>query len=148
MLPKSGKDYLFVGAQLLLFVAYAIPINLIEITYPEWLCYLGFVVLVLGTILGIVALFQINTNLSPFPTPVEKGKLITTGAYHIARHPIYTAIVVAGIGYAIFQASIYKALVVVFLLILFYFKSQYEERLLTDKFPAYKDYKKKTRRFI
>lgn len=119
-----------------------------EITYPEWLRYLGFVIIVLGAILGIVALFQINTNLSLFPTPVEKGKLITTRAFSISRHPIYTAILLAGVGYAIFQASIYKALVVVFLLILFYFKSQYEERLLMYKFPAYKNYNKKTRRFI
>jgi protein-S-isoprenylcysteine O-methyltransferase Ste14 len=148
MLPKSGKDYVFVGLQLLLFAAYILPITMFPIKLPDWLRYLGCVVMVLGAILGIVALFQINTNLSPFPTPVDKGKLITTGAFRISRHPIYMAIMVAGIGYAIFQTSVFKGLVVVFLLILFYFKSLYEERLLMDKFSAYKVYKKKTRRFI
>lgn len=147
-LPKSKKDYVFVGIQVLLFAAYLLPVHIIKITYPEWLRYSGFVVMNLGVILGIAALVQINTNLSPFPTPVEKGKLITNGAFSIARHPIYTAIVLAGMGYAVFQISIFKALVVVVLLILFYFKSKYEERLLMAKFPAYQAYKKKTRRFI
>ncbi len=41
-----------------------------------------------------------------------------------------------------------KLLVILLLLTIFYFKSQYEESLLTQKFPEYSEYKKKTRRFI
>lgn len=147
-LPKSSKDYLYVGIQILLFVVYVLPISLAKISYPEWLRYSGFFILGLGVLLGAVALLQLNTNLSPFPTPVAKGKLITNGAFALARHPIYTVLMCSGLGYAIYQASLFKLLITFLLLILFYYKSAYEEELLTDKFSEYTDYKKRTRRFI
>jgi protein-S-isoprenylcysteine O-methyltransferase Ste14 len=145
---KSKKDYLYVGVQLVLFVAYIIPITLTTINLPEWLAYSGLVILVMGLVLGLVALFQLNTKLSPFPTPVPNGKLITTGAYKLARHPIYTAVILAGLGYALYQVSWYKMLIIIVLLILFYYKSKYEEKLLTKNYSEYMTYKTKTRRFI
>lgn len=144
----SHKDYLFVSIQLLLFVAYIVPIRLVPMNLPEWLHYSGLVVVGLGVVLGLIALLQINRKLSPFPTPVASGTLITNGAFAIARHPIYTALISSGLGYAIFSESFYKILIIVLLSILFYFKSKYEEQLLSQKFPAYQDYKKRTRRFI
>lgn len=145
---KSKKDYIYVGIQFVLFVAYVYPVPNTNINLPEWLCYSGLIILVLALVLALVALFQINTKLSPFPTPVPNGKLITTGAYKIARHPIYTAIMLSGMGYALYQASWFKILITLVLLILFYFKSQYEEKLLTENYSEYSSYKKKTRRFI
>lgn len=142
------QDYLFVGIQFLLFATYFLTVKIISIYLPEWLRYSGLVLMGLGVILGAVALLQLNTKLSPFPTPVSKGKLITTAAFRISRHPIYTALIFSGLGYALYSASLFKLLVILLLLTLFYFKSQYEERLLTLKFPEYADYKKKTRRFI
>lgn len=146
--PNILKDYLYVGIQLLLFVVYFIPINLYVINLPEWLRYSGLVLLGLGVILGAVALLQLNTNISPFPTPISNGTLITTGAYRMARHPIYTALIFSGLGYAVYQASLFKGLITLLLLTLFYFKSNYEEKLLAQNFPEYQDYKTKTRRFI
>lgn len=131
--------------QLVIFVAYILPLQLFHITLPEWLCFSGLVLFVLSLVFGIVALLQLNTNLSPFPSPVITGKLITTGTYRISRHPIYTALIFSGFGYAIFTLSLYKILITLLLLILFYFKSVYEERLLNEKFPEYKAYKKRTR---
>lgn len=136
------------GFQIVLFVAYVFPIQIITINGPEWLRYLGLLILVLGLILGLVALLQLNTKLSPFPTPVSNSKLITTGAYKLARHPIYTAIIFAGLGYALYQSSVYKLIITFLLLCLFYFKSKYEEQLLSEAFSDYSDYKQKTRRFI
>ena len=142
------KDYVFVLVQLLLFAVYFLPIHSSKIELPEWLRYSGLVLIGLDVILGAVALLQLNTNLSPFPTPVSNGKLITTGAYSITRHPIYTALIFSGLGFAVYQESLFKMLITIFLLILFYFKSQYEEKLLAQNFSKYPDYKKKTRRFI
>ena len=142
------KDYVFVTVQLLLFVAYFLRIRISNIKLPEWLSYSGLVILVLSILFGIVALLQLNTKLSPFPSPLSSSKLITNGAFHMSRHPIYTALIFSGFGYAIYISSIYKVLITCLILLLFYYKSVYEENLLTDKFPEYKNYKKRTRRFI
>ncbi|EAQ50508.1 MULTISPECIES: methyltransferase family protein [Flavobacteriaceae] len=139
---------MYVAIQLSLFVIYLLPVKIVSTHLPEWLRYSGLVLLCLGVILGAVALLQLNTNLSPFPTPTSNGTLITTGAYRIARHPIYTALIFCGLGYAFYNQSSYKALISITLLILFYFKSKYEEKLLLKHFPEYRQYQQKTRRFL
>lgn len=145
---KTYKDYIYVGIQLVLFVTYIVPVYFIYINLPEWLNYLGLFILGLGLLLGLVALFQLNTKLSPFPTPVSDGKLITTGAYSISRHPIYTSVLAMALGYALYESSFFKFVIFVLLWMLFYFKSTYEEELLKEKFLKYSDYKIKTKRFI
>lgn len=142
------RDYIFVAIQLVLFVTYILPIHINLINLPEWLRYLGLVLICLGVILGAVALLQLNIKLSPFPTPVSNGKLITTGAYKFSRHPIYSSLLFTSLGYAQYQESFFKVFISILLLILFYFKSKYEEKLLTSNYLEYSDYKKKTRRFI
>lgn len=142
------KDYAFVSVQVLLFIAYVLPLRLSDIQLPEWLCYSGLVLLGVSILFGIIALLQLNTKLSPFPSPVASGKLITKGAYRVSRHPIYCALIFSGLGYALYTSSLYKMLITATLFILFYYKSVYEERLLSERFPEYEDYKKRTRRFI
>ncbi|MEO8774304.1 MAG: isoprenylcysteine carboxylmethyltransferase family protein [Gelidibacter sp.] len=147
-LKSPIKDYVFVMVQLVIFVAYILPIQLFHINLPEWLCYSGLVLFWVSVLFGIAAILQLNTNLSPFPSPVISGKLVTTGAFRMSRHPIYTALIFSGVGYAIYSSSTYKVLITLILWVLFYYKSVYEEKLLSQKFREYKDYKKRTRRFI
>lgn len=134
--------------QMLIFLAYFLPLRLSNFQLPDWLRYSGSGVVVLFLVFGVVALLQMNTELSPFPSPVNSGKLIKNGAFRISRHPIYTALIFSGCGYAIYQSSLYKILITVLLFVLFYFKSVYEENLLSEKFPEYQAYKKRTRQFI
>ncbi|EDM45009.1 hypothetical protein SCB49_02774 [unidentified eubacterium SCB49] len=145
--PKK-LDYIFVSIQLLLFVIYALPIKFFTIAVPVWIQYSGIFLVVLGVLLGAVALLQINTKLSPFPTPVSNSTLLSTGAFSIARHPIYTAILMVSFGYAIYQESIFKLLIFFALFVLFYFKSKYEEKMLLLTFDSYKEYIKRTGRFF
>ena len=136
------------GVQLLLFAAYVLPLKLYEIQLPEWLRYSGLFVLSLAVLFGVVAVLQLNTKLSPFPSPVADGKLITIGAFRFSRHPMYTALLFSGFGYALYNISLYQLLITGFLFLLFYYKSDYEETLLMRKYPEYNTYKKSTRRFI
>jgi protein-S-isoprenylcysteine O-methyltransferase Ste14 len=64
------------------------------------------------------------------------------------RHPIYSGILLFVFGYAIYSQNEYRLIIAVALLILFYFKSSYEERLLKRKFPNYTYYQQKTGRFF
>jgi len=142
------KAYGFVGVQLLLIAAYMLPLKLYEIQLPEWLRYSGLFILSLAVVFGVVAVLQLNRKLSPFPSPVADGKLITTGAFRFSRHPMYTALLFSGFGYALYNISLYQLLITGFLFLLFYYKSDYEEILLMRKYPEYNTYKKSTRRFI
>ena len=145
---KPSKDYLFVGIQLLLFIAYTFNFSVLKFPINAYLQISSIVVLSAGILLGVLAVLQLNKNLSPFPTPKVGGYLVTNGAFALSRHPIYTAIILTGLGYGLYQESLFKMVITVSLWILFYFKSSYEEHLLTSKFPEYSDYQAKVGRFF
>ncbi|MEM6516818.1 MAG: isoprenylcysteine carboxylmethyltransferase family protein [Bacteroidota bacterium] len=143
-----SKDVQFVGLQVLLFAAYIFEVRFFDFSLPDWLRYFGLLMSILGILIGLGAVLQLNKNLSPFPTPKTGSKLIVNGFYAFSRHPIYHAILLCALGYSVFSSSIYKGIITIFLFILFTKKSAYEEKLLENRFKEYKAYKKKTRRFL
>ena len=109
---------------------------------------IGLLIAVFGGIIIILALLQLNKNLTPFPTPKNNTILLQNGLYKYMRHPIYTGIIFLFTGYSMYQNSFYKLGISLLLVILFYFKSNYEEQRLEQKFPDYKLYKNKIGKFF
>ncbi len=142
------KDYFFVGMQFLLFFVYLFDFKIISINSPVLLRMISGGVTITGIIVLSLALLQLNKNLSPFPTPKSTSKLTQTGLYHFVRHPIYTGILLTTFGYALYTDSSFKLLISIVLLILFYFKSSYEESMLLKRYSDYSTYKKKVGRFL
>ena len=145
---RPPKDLLFVGLQLLLFAWFAFP--LFSLWIPAWtdLRMLGILLSLLGAAVILIALINLNTNLSPFPSPKSSGELIERGIYAFVRHPIYTGIVIGGIGWGLVSLNAVRILVAGLLLLLFFFKARYEEGLLSQQYQAYNDYKKRTGMFF
>ena len=144
------KDYLFLSLQFLLFIAYFIPVDLLSLSIklPDWLRIIILAPGIFGIGLALFTLFQLRNIMSVFPTPVDGGKLIASGAFSISRHPIYTAIILSAFSFGIFSESAFRLIITLLLFILFYFKSNYEEQLLLLKYPEYSNYKKTTRKFL
>jgi len=142
------KDYIYVCLQLLLFIAYIFNANLIDITTNLITNYIGLTITIIGVLTAIIALLQLNTNLSPFPTPKSNSSLITNGVYKFVRHPIYTGIILVTFGYGLYTDSPYKISISMLLYILFYFKSSYEEQRLKITFSDYTLYQKRSGRFF
>ncbi|WP_291103083.1 MULTISPECIES: methyltransferase family protein [unclassified Flavobacterium] len=141
------KDYLFVTIQFILFFCFIFDFNW-SMKLSFGIQKTGLWIAVFGGIIIILALLQLNKNLSPFPTPKEKATLLQTGLYKYIRHPIYTGIMILFLGYSLYQNSLYKLGISLFLVVLFHFKSNYEEHQLALKFPDYKLYKIKTGKFL
>ena len=104
----AGKDLMFVSIQLLLFIVYIIPLFSLDFKIFEPFKYIGLVIAILGLLILMGALLQLNKNLTPFPTPLSDGTLIKTGLYKLVRHPIYSGIILAAIGFGLFQESFWK----------------------------------------
>lgn len=102
----------------------------------------------IGWIGIIISAINIRTVLTAEPLPRENGKLTTDGLYKYVRHPMYTSVILLTFGIAILSGNIIKYILVVALLILFYIKSNYEEKYLQDQYPEYKKYAKETPRFF
>lgn len=147
MAHKTPQDYLFVGLQFLLFLAYAWEPAWLTFNRPDTLGNLGLLLAVAAVLTGFGAFTFLWKKFSPFPTPVADGELITTGPFAYARHPIYTCLVIAALGYAFYTGSGYRMGAGLALLLLFYYKSRYEEQLLIARYPEYPEYQKKVGRF-
>lgn len=147
MTNRSNKDYWLVGTQFFLFFLFLFPINY-HFKVVAFLQIPSLILSILGFIIVLVALFNLDKSLTAFPTPKNNSELITSGLYNYVRHPIYTGILLTVFGYSFYSASISRLTISVLLLILFYFKTNYEEHKLSQKYPEYGAYKARTGRFI
>ena len=146
-MKRPIKDILFVGIQAFLFVLYFFsPLG--KVSLGVAIMYIGLVLSITGLCIIVLAILQLNKNLTPFPTPKEGGALIKSGLYKYVRHPIYSGIILLTIGFGIYSGSIWRLIIALALWILFYYKSMYEEGLLMKHFDEYDEYRKRTGRFF
>jgi protein-S-isoprenylcysteine O-methyltransferase Ste14 len=68
-------------------------------------------------------------------TQKDEPELVTSGPYHLVRHPIYSGILVAGIGTAV-ALSFMWLIAVALAAIYFIYSAIVEERYLTEQFPG------------
>lgn len=142
------KDKIYVLLQFILFVVWLFNIQDLNFFFPENLKWIALFGAGIGLLLVLIALLQLKTGLSPFPSPKKGVKLITSGAFAFARHPIYSGILMIAFGISFWLGSGYKVLISCLLKLLFFVKSQYEEKRLSETFPEYLSYKAQTGRFF
>lgn len=148
MMPVGWKDYVFVTIQFALIGA------IILLRAPEHLLLNidwrlpGLLLFVVGFVLGTTAVIQMKRNITAFPTPKADAVLLQNGLYRYVRHPMYTALFLAAVGFSFWHADPWKFGISLLLLGLFEVKSRYEENMLSKVFPGYLDYKNKTGKFF
>src|SRR5437879_785787 len=54
---------------------------------------------------GLAGVLALGRNLSPFPKPAAKAKLVQRGIYGILRHPLYTSVACGAIGCSLVRQS-------------------------------------------
>ena len=131
--------------QLLLFLIYILwdqPI--IEFPLHQAFYYIGWTSLFFAVVLFGYALWNLRHSLSPYPSPKEHAKLKTHGAFSFSRHPIYSSIIIGLSAWSVLQENINQMIISFLLLIFFYIKARYEEKLLKRKFPKYGSYQEQT----
>ncbi len=147
-MKKTRADYFYVSGQLILFAAFILDPNWVQLSIPLLVQWLGWGFVFIGGGVILLAMAQLNTNLTPYPSPKQSATLIQSGLYRYMRHPIYSGILMAFFGLALTNGSIVQAIIVIALYILFYYKSSYEEQRLLETFSEYEAYRQRTGRFF
>lgn len=93
---------------------------------------LGAILIATGAAVGGLAGVRLGSALTPTPVPVPGATLRTDGPYRAVRHPIYSAVLLASIGFAVAFGSVWTWLVVVLLALFFWVKSRWEDALLKE----------------
>jgi protein-S-isoprenylcysteine O-methyltransferase Ste14 len=113
-----------------------------------WRAALGLVLLVLGLGFAIWARVHIGRNWGTPMTQKVEPELVTSGPYHLVRHPIYSGILVAGIGTAVALSWVWLIAVIV-AAIYFIYSATVEERYMASQFPdVYPRYKRSTKMLV
>lgn len=108
----------------------------------------GVVLLSIGAGVALAGAVAIGRNLTPFPKPVEQATLVRHGVYRVIRHPLYTSVIAAALGWALVWGSWPAVVVAAILIPFFHAKARHEERWLRQKFPEYAAYEQQVPRFL
>lgn len=113
-----------------------------------WRAAFGLALFALGLGFAVWARVHIGRNWGTPMTQKEDPELVTSGPYHLVRHPIYSGILVAGVGTAIALSWLW--LIAVGLAgVYFLYSATVEERYLSEQFPdSYPVYKRSTKMLL
>jgi len=132
------RGELYVAGQfaLILFIFYGdIPLvgETLKLLFGPGMFLLGGVVAGLGV-------KELGSNISPFPKVGDNADLVTDGIFGQIRHPIYAGLLYSCVGISVWSGSAARLVLTAALWFLLTKKSDFEERTLVEKFPAYEYY--------
>ena len=108
----------------------------------------GALLFVLGGGFGIAGVAVLGRNRTPYPQPRAGSELVQHGIYARVRHPLYTSVMLASLGWALIWQSGPAFVAALALLPFFQAKARREEQWLSARFPGYPDYARRVPRFL
>jgi len=149
-LGPRGEGWLFLQLLILLAIvaaAMAFPLPVAS-SVEQTARVVGLGMLVVGLIVFGLGIVTLGSSLSPLPAPMPSAELVERGIYRFIRHPIYTGLILAALGGSIYTVAPLALGLTALLAVVLDLKSRREEIWLRERFPEYKAYAARTRKFI
>ncbi len=155
LLGKPPIDkYLFVAGKITLatnwgfFIYKGISPATGYISVPAYLSWLATILLLLGTLILIFAIYDIGASLK-VGLPVEVPQLKTSGIYAFSRNPLYLGGYLITIGSCIYFPDLINISFGLFTIIIHHLIIHAEEKCLNEKLgDQWRYYREKTRRYF
>jgi protein-S-isoprenylcysteine O-methyltransferase Ste14 len=108
----------------------------------------GAVLIGVGVAFAVWARLSFMQHMKIFPSPNEKGFLVTGGPYALVRHPVYSGLILACLGLLLIFPTIGRIIAFLALIFVLNKKIKYEEMLLSAKYNGYQKYIQSTNKLI
>jgi protein-S-isoprenylcysteine O-methyltransferase Ste14 len=151
---KGTRGEWYVVVQFCLFALVALgprawpgwPAWVAPFTWLGWI--VGLLVGGLGGLLALAGVLGLGASLTAVPYPKDEATLVTTGPYRLVRHPIYSGLIFAALGWALLRNGWLTLVYALILFIFFDIKSRREEQWLRQKYHDYAAYQQRVRKLI
>ena len=138
---KKSYEFSLVLLQFFIIILHFINLEFIpkkEIMQVNFIfSFVGFLLIIISTIVMLISIKELGSNLSPFPRPIVNGNLTTSGIYSFIRHPMYYSLILISFGFFITKLSFYHLCLTISLALIIKFKIILEEKFLNKKFKNY-----------
>ena len=146
-LLKAFNEIILVFLQFFIIILHFIKFEFVQkieiMKVNSIFIFLGWLIIIIASIVMIKAIKDLGSNLSPFPRPIHNGYLITSGIYRFMRHPMYYSLMLISFGIFLIKLSLYYLCLTISLGLVIRFKIILEEQYLSNKFRNYLFYKDK-----
>jgi protein-S-isoprenylcysteine O-methyltransferase Ste14 len=112
-------------------------VRLPQASPPVWLFNLSVLLIVFGTATSIISLAWLGRSFSIMP---EARRLVTKGPYALVRHPLYLFEEITVFGIMLQHVQPWSVLIFTAQFGFQLLRIHYEERVLRENFPGYRDY--------
>lgn len=144
---RRGEGWVIV--QGILFILFAIAPSIGPIwNFPAAVTLIGWVLTISSVLFLAWSARTLGHSLTPFPRPLPDGKLVTSGAYRLVRHPIYCAVIIGAFGLALITENWLRLAMTGILFIFFDMKARREEVWLQEKYPEYSQYRSRVKKLL
>ena len=151
-MTKATTGWALVGVQALLLLALVLAPTrrgIGQLWPPDAVAVVGAVLVTLGAAMGLLAVRELSSALTPTPVPRTGEQLRTAGVYAWVRHPIYTAVLLVALGYTVAMGSRWQLLITALLAVFFTAKARWEDSLLAAEHGAeWEEYQRHTSALI
>jgi protein-S-isoprenylcysteine O-methyltransferase Ste14 len=124
-------------------------VDFASVDTPGWSRWLGAPVAMSGVVLFGWMFRHLGLNVTSTSMPRAAATLVSTGPYRWIRHPMYSATSILVIAVSLLTANLVVAAAGIIMFGLLVARSRIEEQRLAEKFgSAYRDYQRRTGRFV
>ena len=148
-LGERGQGWVVLQVVLIVLIALSgVPEPMIGEPLLTVLVIVGGALIIAGGVLAFMGSRALGRSFTPDPRPLERGELVETGIYASVRHPIYGGLALGAMGWACYTGTLIGMALSIVLVVVLWLKSIREEAWLMERYPAYAEYRQRTRRFL
>jgi protein-S-isoprenylcysteine O-methyltransferase Ste14 len=135
----------FGGTCMQLVIGAFIPQHRLLFHPPDVLVFVASLMSIAAFAFAVVGLGYLRRSVSIIP---EARRVVTGGPYRIVRHPLYLAEITAAVALVLAAPYLTPVIALAAFVLLQGARARFEERLLTETFPEYAGYQKRTSALI